>query len=182
MMSRSLTAVPLGRVLFPLMVHLDDLCVIVAADEPGSPIDKGEEEVDAYAHVRGDHGQCSRYCLHFRHDLRGDARSAYDDGLAFLRGEAKMEERGVGVGEVDDDVPIVDDVGEVVFQQEGRPGDARDIDRGAGKGMSRNFQHMGNDEGGIGGGKLKNGAPHPAAGTRDDHFIMRPPVAIPLPF
>ena len=57
---------------------------------------------------------------------------------------------------------------EAVLQQEGRPGDAGDIDGGAGKGMGGDFQQMGNDEGGIGGGELKDGAPHPAARTRND--------------
>ena len=78
------------------------------------------------------------------------------------------------MGEVDDNVAIVDDLGQAVLQHEGGARHAGDIDAAPERGWVAISNKMGDDEGGIGCGELKDGPPHPAGRARNDKLIIEP--------
>jgi len=109
-----------GRVFFKAVVHLDDLGVVVGAENGGGAAGEGEEQVHAdgiiarpHARNRGGRGEQVFFLF------GGVAGGADDERFFMLRAQADDVGGGRVETEVDDDVGLRDARGEIVALIEG---------------------------------------------------------------
>jgi len=107
-----------GRVLFQMMMRLDDFDIVIFIKNAGAVFQHLQHHIDAHAHVRRQYAACffgkpSRGC----HFFGGEARGADHDGAVFFAGDLQIGQRGFMVRKVDHDVGLIDAVGQTVADQ-----------------------------------------------------------------
>src|SRR5204863_7430194 len=90
------------RVLFESVVRLDDLDVVVVAENAGDLAEQADEQIDAQAHVRRDENAPGpRESFDLLLLLRVEAGRADNDRDIFARGDARVLEGRLRRGELD---------------------------------------------------------------------------------